>query len=314
MIHRAFFSKGGARALLLGAALVALPLQAKDVYKAYLDPAIPHHRAILDTLSRLKEKPNDAGLHNDLGCLVAWDGFWRDALSEFDIAAKLDKTDSRPLFNAGLVEVWRGRWGAAKGRFAAATKRGPGNWPAWWMLGFAEENLGNTSAAVKAYRTSLRVDTSLFEVARNPFAADTTLKSRVLLEDYDRRVARASMPLREEFADGDRVSKFFQRTGAVPPGGTVSVTTKEEPVPTGPTGPIVTTAPPASSGPPQGRAVQPAPSPVRVPPRRLPQNDPNADQAAPPDNLPFNQVTPAPKPKRTPRPLGPGGAPPDDEE
>ena len=44
---------------------------ARDVYKAFLDPGIPRHQAVLDTLSRLEADPKDAGLKNDLGCLIA---------------------------------------------------------------------------------------------------------------------------------------------------------------------------------------------------------------------------------------------------
>ena len=90
---------------LLAASLVATPVLGKDVYRASLDPAIPHHAAILDTLGKLEKSPGDAQLHNDLGCLVAWDGFWRDALRSFEEAADLAPDDGRPLFNAGLVEA-----------------------------------------------------------------------------------------------------------------------------------------------------------------------------------------------------------------
>ena len=60
---------------------------------------------------RSRRAPQDAQLHNDLGCLVAWDGFWRDALRSFDTAAELAPKDSRPSFNAGLVQALRGEWG-----------------------------------------------------------------------------------------------------------------------------------------------------------------------------------------------------------
>ena len=36
------------------------------------------------------------------------------------------------------------------------------------MRGFAEEQLGEIESAVDDYKTSLRVDTSLFDVATNP--------------------------------------------------------------------------------------------------------------------------------------------------
>ena len=193
--HRARF----AGALALCAAL-AWPLAARDVYRGFLDPGNPQHRATLDLLERLEKTPNDASLHNDLACLIARDGFWRDALREFGFAAKLDKADSRPLYNAGLVHAMRGEWRSAASSFHKAVSRAPGNWAGWWMLGFAEEQRGNESAAIAAYKTSLRVDTSLFDVRRNPFAARTRLKGRVLLESLDDRVYRLALPAAEQMA------------------------------------------------------------------------------------------------------------------
>jgi hypothetical protein len=288
MIERIGLFSRSAHALLLGAALAAAPLLAKDVYKGFLDPNLPHHRAILDTLERLKETPNDAALHNDLGCLVAWDGFWRDALRELDTAATLDKHDSRPLFNAGLVQAWRGHWGSASRSFAAARSREPGNWAAWWMLGLAQEKLGNVEAAVDAYKTSLRVDTSLFDVARNPFAADTNLRGRVLLETFEKRLVRAGLPAREEFAGPERIATFFQKAAPPPPRPAVAT---PEAAPVVPTGPVVSSAPGQSTAPPRPDSSRES---GQTPPRMW-EPDPNAEQAKPVDNLPPNEVTPAPK-------------------
>ncbi len=198
-----------AAALALGLAFaLAQPAAAKDVYKAFLDPSNPRHKATLDILARLEETPNDATLHNDLGCLIARDGFWRDALREFETAEKLDKKDGRAPYNAGLVQMTRGRWGSARSAFRKAVGRNPGNWPAWWMLGFTEEKLGNPGAAVKAYATSLRVDTSLFDVKRNPYAVQSRLKARVLLETYDARFARSALPSTEQIASPDLLTSF----------------------------------------------------------------------------------------------------------
>ena len=130
---------------------LAIPAAAKDVYRAFLDPGIPQHKATLDILARLEQTPNDASLHNDLGCLIARDGFWRDALREFETAEKLDKKDGRAPYNAGLVETTRGAWGSARSPFKNAVDRDPGNLPAWCMLVFSEEKLGNADAAAKAY-------------------------------------------------------------------------------------------------------------------------------------------------------------------
>lgn len=243
-------------ALVLLAPLLGGVAEARDVYKGFLDPGIPHHKATLDTLALLEKTPNDSGLHNDLACLIALDGFWRDALREFDTAAKLDKKDSRPLFNAGLVRAWKGEWGGAKSAFGKAVDRNPGNWAAWWMLGLSREKLGDDDGAVAAYKTSLRVDTSLFDVRTNPFAPQSSLKPRVLLETYEKRLVRAALPRAEQLADADRIATFFQRKVAAEAPAT------EAPVSSGP---VVTTLPPgapplvapSASGPPAGPAIRP---------------------------------------------------------
>jgi hypothetical protein len=231
----------------LAVPVVAFPVAGADVYKASLDAGIPHHAAILDTLARIDKDPSDAQLYNDLGCLVAWDGFWRDALKSFDTAADLAPKDSRPWFNAGLVEALRGNWRGARSRFRKAVKVDPGNWPGWWMLGLSQEMLGNQNAAVDAYARSVRVDTSLFDLKVNPFAASTRLKALVLLETYERRLVDAALPFANQLSQPSRVASFFQARTPVA-AGTVEI--QEPPR----TGPIVTSVPP----PPPPRAADPA--------------------------------------------------------
>ena len=299
---------------------VAHEAAARDLYKKFLDPGIPNHRAILDTLDKLKANPKDAGLHNDLGCLVARDGFWRDALREFGEAGDLDKKDGKPFFNAGLVHAWKEEWGSAKRSFAKATDRDPGNWAAWWMLGFAEERLGNVNAAGDAYKVSVRYDTSLFEPIRNPYAAQTKLKDRALLETYEKRAVRASLPIAEQLAEPERIAGFFQKAKNRPP--VAEASTPEVEVTTQ-TGPVVSTTPSGSGAPPPRppRAASEPPRFQYAPPRGATDDamtpakggaalDPDAArryrQAAidgvSPDQVPARPATPPP----TPVP-GPGG-------
>ncbi len=311
---------------------LAIPAAAKDVYKGFLDPGNPQHRATLDVLARLEKTPDDPSLHNDLGCLIARDGFWRDALREFETAAKLDKKDGRAHYNAGLVQTTRGEWGAARSAFKKAVDRAPGNWPAWWMLGFAEEKLGNPDAAVRAYASSLRVDTSLFDVRRNPYAAQTRLKSRVLLETYDRRIARAALPATEQLAQPDLLTSF--QTGHVavtavsgPAVADDSGRTAPMPGPGGSGGgpvaaagpgfggAVVTSVPPVSSSRPSPPPAAPQVSAPAAPARSggleeappwFPQTSP-AGPAPPKTPQPPGVEDPgAPAPAPTPRPAGPG--------
>ena len=292
----------------LAALLLAAPAPARDVYKPFLDGSIPHHAAILDTLERLDKSPGDAQLHNDLGCLVAWDGFWRDALRSFEKASDLAPKDSRPWFNAGLVQALRGEWGAARSRFRKAVKVDPGNWPAWWMLGYAEEALGHDDAAVEAYARSLRVDTSLFDPKVNPFAVATRLKPRVLLETYERRRVDAALPFSNQIAEPSRVATFFQARAKAP----VAASPADEP---SQAGPVVTAVPPSSGTSTSTSQDEGRPAATPFPRRRLayPRAEPRervepVDVAPePPREEPPAQATPeggAPAP-------GPGGA--DDE-
>ena len=298
------------RARLAGAlalcAAFAGSLAAKDVYKGFLDPGIPQHRATLDLLERLEKAPNDASLHNDLACLIARDGFWRDAFREFSLAAKLDKSDGRPLYNAGLVHATRGEWGSAASSFKKAVSRAPGNWAAWWMLGYAEERRGNDSAAIAAYKTSLRVDTSLFDVRRNPFAAYTRLKGRVLLETLEGRLTRAALPGTEQMAQPDLVGSFQQGHVAVSavPGGLASA------APAAPAPPAPAAGAAAPAGGPDERAVRPGPGGAvvtSVPPvsASRPSPPPNASSApAMPVYTRANETIPSDIPEQS--PAGPG--------
>ena len=308
-----------AGALALCAAL-AWPLAARDVYRGFLDPGNPQHRATLDLLERLEKTPNDASLHNDLACLIARDGFWRDALREFGVAAKLDKADTRPLYNAGLVHAMRGEWASAASSFRKAVSRGPGNWAGWWMLGFAEEQRGNESAAIEAYKTSLRVDTSLFDVRRNPFAARTRLKGRVLLESLDSRMYRLTLPATEQMAQPDLVTSFQRGHVAVlaVPGAPVpadATVQEDRAARPGPGGPVVTSVPPVSASRPtptprSGVSARPAAPTVTRANEPIPSDFPEQSPAGP---APPRRVPPdpgggenAPAPTPTPRPVGPG--------
>ena len=198
--------------LLVAALLAGGSALAGDAPRGSLDPDTPRTRTVLDALAVVQARPDDAGLKNDLGCLMAREGSWRDALREFHESAGLDRRDSRSSFNAGLVLAATGDWQGARSEFQLATKREAVNWPAWWMLGLAEEQLGNTSAALSSYRTSIRIDTSLFDAAVNPFAGRTRLTGKVLSDTEDNRLLRAAIPGANRSTDPGRVASFCQLT------------------------------------------------------------------------------------------------------
>jgi len=317
------------KSLFFACALLCGPLYAKDAYKGYLDASVPHHRAILDTLSRIEAAPDDPGMHNDLGCLLVFDGLWKDALAEFETAAKLagkpdknatfdlEHSGSKPHFNAGLVHAVEGGWSTARSSFSKALDRDQSNWTAWWMLGLAEERLGNIDAAVAAYKKSLHVDNALFDVAKNPFAALSALKWRVLLETYPQRLAKAGMPYAEQYADAARLAPFFQRARPAAAPAEEAVT---EPAQSG--GAVVTTVPAGATAPPgrgggnvSTRTTQPRafeqPAPLLQPQpeeRRIPVAGPGGFEEPPQPAAPQPGQQGQPQQPQPPPPqAGPGG-------
>jgi hypothetical protein len=175
------------------------------------------------------------------------------------------------------------------------------------MLGYSQERRGNDSAAIAAYRTSLRVDNSLFDVRQNPFAAYTRLKGRVLLESYEGRLHRLALPATEQLAQPDLVTSFQRgrvAVSAVPgaPVPAVAPVPADAPEPEdgaarpGPGGPVVTSVPPVSSS-------RTAPPPRSGSSRVVPPRAPLANQPIPQD---FPERSPAgPAPPRRVQP-GPG--------
>ncbi len=246
---------------------LAFPILARDVYRGFLDPAIPHHRAALKILADLEKDPLNAELKNDLACLIARDGFWRDAIREFEESAKLDKKlATKPYFNAGLVSLWRGEIGTARGYFKKSVKADPGNWPAWWMIGYTYERQGYDRSAIKNYARSMRVDTSLFNVTRNPYAADSRLKSQVLLLSYNARMTRAAQGYVEQLADRKGVLDLMTSKMSEAPNEKPAAV---ETAPAAPVAPAVKMMVPAMGSP---VAPAPAPAPGGAPPTPQPQD------------------------------------------
>lgn len=285
----------------------AAAAEGRDVYKGFIDPYLfPHHRAIVDILQKLETDPKNAALKNDLGLLIARDGFWRDAIREFEEAAKLDpKLATKAYFNAGLVSLGRGENSTARSYFKKSVSKDPGNWTAWWMLGLTEERLFNIGGAVEAYKTSLRVDTSLFDPAKNPFAIESRLRSRVLLETYQKRRVRAAQPLLEQFAEAERIQALLQFSKPPTPVPSTPPEPTKPPEPTPAPVPVVPIAPPMTISTPPGG--QPAPPPRTKGPDVKP-IDRGSEPQPPQPETPPGPAAPASAP--APAPVsGPGGPP-----
>jgi hypothetical protein len=175
--------------------------QDADFYTPYLSSADTLDVTILDLTARVAAKPDDAGLHNDLGNLLARRGFAHEAIDEYRKAAKLDPAFYLADYNEGLLLEKEGRDGDAISAYHRSIKRKPGFPLARFHLGFLYEKRGNTSDAIAEYAKALRIDPSLRWPTRNPLVVQSRLLYRASLVNYDRDLAGAELAGEGEFAD-----------------------------------------------------------------------------------------------------------------
>jgi hypothetical protein len=172
-----------------------------DFYAPYLTATEPLDRAITDLTALVAAHPDDPGLRNDLANLLARRGFAKEALDQYEKAARLDREFFLADYNAGLLWEKEGKPASAIAAYRRSIRRKPGFPLSRFHLGFLYEKEGRNVSAVREYAKALRIDPSLRLPARNPLVVQTRLLYRASLENYDRDLADAALKSDGEFAD-----------------------------------------------------------------------------------------------------------------
>lgn len=162
-------------------------------YAKYLDTGSELDGRINATLNALRENPDSAALHNELGSLLVQKGFPSDAEREFERAIDSDRRFYPAWYNLGLVRAARGDELGARRAFRNAVDRKPGHAQALFQLGLIEEKRGNSERAIKLYAKAFKINPLLMSVRVNPGILDTKLAHRALIEMYPTEHDRRSM-------------------------------------------------------------------------------------------------------------------------
>ncbi len=162
-------------------------------YRKYLTPGNKLDDQILEQEQRIADAPNDAALHNDMGNLLAARHFAHEAAEQYELAAKLDKTNFVALYNLGLLREAEGKFSAATSAYHRAVERKHGFPPAHFRLGRMYEKAERNDEAIAEYAAALRIDPSMRDPKRNPLIIDSELIYRASLANYERDVASATM-------------------------------------------------------------------------------------------------------------------------
>ena len=160
-------------------------------YRKYLVPGNRLDEQILEQEKRIAETPSDASLHNDFGNLLAKRRFSKEAAEQYEIAAKLDKSNFIAYYNLGLLHETEGKIGAAISAYERSIKRKPGFPPSRFRLGRLYEREGKPEDAISQYSQAFLTDPSMRDPRRNPLVIDSELIYRASLQNYQRDVATA---------------------------------------------------------------------------------------------------------------------------
>jgi len=162
-------------------------------YAKYLNTGSTLDVQIQNALEAVRQNPNSARAHNDLGRLLVQKGFPKDAEREFERAVNADSHFYPAWYNLGLVRASRGEDYGARHAFYRTVAYKPGHAAALFPLGLIEEKRNNTERAVKLYAKAYGINPALLDVATNPRVLDSRLTDLALLELYPKKHWRESM-------------------------------------------------------------------------------------------------------------------------
>ena len=95
-------------------------------YRKYLVAGDPLDDQIKQQSERVAAAPEDAGLRNDLGNLLAQRRFPEQAADEYEAAARLDRTNFAALYNLGLLRESEGKTREALAAYKHSISRNRG--------------------------------------------------------------------------------------------------------------------------------------------------------------------------------------------
>ena len=145
-------------------------------------PAPPHlERALAAQRALAAERPDDAGVANDLANLLALAGETNAAEEAYLRAIELAPDDPSPRFNYGLLLLESGREMAAMRQFRATVEAEPRHAWAHYQIGEIYQGWGLDRRARKAYVRAFRLDPRLADAHSNPAVLDNRAATAAML-------------------------------------------------------------------------------------------------------------------------------------
>jgi Tfp pilus assembly protein PilF len=165
--------------------IIALTLVAALAALAAIAATPPNLAKTIEAQQRLAaERPQDAGVFNDLGNLLALANRPDEAEAAYRRAVELDPQRASALFNLGLLLVQKGGHKEAFDLFSRVVEREPKNAWAHYELGAVHERFGRRDKAIQEYAQAFALDPQLALPDVNPHVIDSELTTEAMLRAY----------------------------------------------------------------------------------------------------------------------------------
>jgi len=131
----------------------------------------------------------------DLGTMLFYRGFTKDALNMYQRALDVDPDLYEAWFRIGLAEHSRGKLDNARQAYRRCLKKRPGHGWCNFYLGLLEEQLGHGANALSYYKISFEHAPALANPKVNPEILSSNLAMGANLVVYDERRFNADLPM-----------------------------------------------------------------------------------------------------------------------
>jgi len=173
----------------------------------------PGDQTIRDYWERSEREELDPAALVDLGTMLFYRGYPKDAVRQFRRALDLDPDLYEAWFRIGLVEHSEGDLDDARQAYKRCLKKLTGHGWCNFYLGLLEEQLGHSSNALYYYRRALKFAPELANPKVNPEIMTSNLMLGAELQDRDRRRFKDSLPMPYlEPGQVDRVRRQYEAT------------------------------------------------------------------------------------------------------
>jgi tetratricopeptide (TPR) repeat protein len=174
----------------------------------------PGDETIRDYWERAEREELDPPALVDLGTMLFYRGYPKDAVRLFKRALDLDPDLYEAWFRIGLVEHSEGDLDSARQAYKRCLKKLTGHGWCNFYLGLLEEQLGHSSNALYHYRRALKFAPELANPRVNPEVMASELMLGAQLQDQDRRRFKDSLPM--PYLEPGKVERVRQRYEPTP--------------------------------------------------------------------------------------------------